>query len=511
MKKHIKTLCRLEILPHVEDFTLIAIVFIFFLLRAPSLIEPEWYGDEGIYQVIGLALSKGALLYRDIWDNKPPLLYLYYSLVKGDLFLIKSLSLVFGAAAVVVFFYLSRHLFGKKLLPVIVSTLLFAVFFGSPVLEGNVANAENFMLFPILLSLFFITKLRNKSSAILPITSGLLLSAAFLTKIVALFDLCAFLVILFTLRFYGKNIVDIKNHFQQTPKVLFQVMRQETLIIISFLIPIIATSLVFILTGSFGDFIRAAFSQNIGYVGWKNYLEIHMGSVNFAVPQGILFIKITLLIMSIFLIFLYRRKISVAGIVVYIWLAFSMFNAFFSGRPYTHYILVLLPVLCLLAGLITTSKKNMVVHLGVLVAVIFLVYFNFDYYKKNVRYYQNYVAYVMGEKSVSDYQKFFDGDTPKNYAVAQFIKDNTNEDDNVMMVSNSSTIYYMADKLPPGRYIVAYHMEFYKNAIDETKKALDNKKPKYIISTNDNLVKEFINDYELQYILHDVKIYEKQL
>lgn len=510
MKKHIKTLCRLEILPHVEDFILISIVFIFFLLRAPSLIEPEWYGDEGIYQVIGLALSKGALLYRDIWDNKPPLLYIYYAFVNGDLFLIKSLSLMFGAAAVVVFFYLARHLFGKKLLPTIVSTALFAVFFGAPVLEGNVANAENFMLFPILLALLLITKLTYKSRAILPITSGLLLSVAFLTKIVALFDVCAFMIILFTLRFYGKNLVDIKSHFLQSPKVFFKVMRQESLMLAAFLMPIILTGFIFIISGSFGDFLRATFSQNIGYVGWKNYLQVHVGIVNFAIPQGILIIKGVLLVSAVLLIFTYRKKISVAGIVIYIWLVFSVFNAFFSGRPYTHYILVLLPALCLLVGLIFTSKKKAAIHIGVLMILILLIHSNFDYYKKNIRYYQNYTAFVMGEKSVTDYQKFFDGDTPKNYAVAQFIKENTNEGDNIMMVSNSSTIYYMANKLPPGRYIVAYHMEFYDNAIRETKNALVSKRPKYIISSNDNLSKEFINGYILQYILHGVKIYEKQ-
>ena len=28
-----------------------------FLLRLPSLFEPDWYGDEGIYQVLGLGIQ----------------------------------------------------------------------------------------------------------------------------------------------------------------------------------------------------------------------------------------------------------------------------------------------------------------------------------------------------------------------------------------------------------------------------------------------------------------------
>lgn len=511
VKKHIKSFCRLEILPHVEDFTLIIIVFVFFVLRIPSLIEPEWYGDEGIYQVIGLALHKGGLLYRDIWDNKPPVLYIYYALVNGDLFLIKFLSLTFGAAAVITFFYLARQLFLRKPLSVYLSTAVFAILFGMPVLEGNIANAENFMLFPILFSLLLITKLKSRSSPLLPICSGLLLSLAFLTKIVAIFDLCAFMVILFSLRFYTKSFVDIRKHFLQSPRYVISVMRQEVLLLTAFFIPIILTGFYFLAMGSMGDFIRATFSQNVGYVGWKNYLQINLGIIQVAIPQGVLIFKIIVLAVVVLGLVTYRRRFGVSSLVIYIWLSFSVFNAFFSGRPYTHYILVMLPVMCLLLGLAVAQKRKGMVHAAVFLVLVLLVYLNFDYYKKITPYYKNYVDFVMGEKSVKNYQKFFDADTPKNYDLAQFIRENTTDTDNVMLVSNSSTVYYMADKLPPGRYIVAYHIEFYKNAIDETKKALDIKNPKYIISTNDNLAKEFIGSYTLQYVLHGVKIYEKQL
>ena len=52
---------------------LFAICLVFVILRIPSLIEPYWYGDEGIYQVVGHAINSGEILYKDIWDNKPPL------------------------------------------------------------------------------------------------------------------------------------------------------------------------------------------------------------------------------------------------------------------------------------------------------------------------------------------------------------------------------------------------------------------------------------------------------
>src|SRR3990167_1365562 len=77
------------------------------LLPIPSFIEPYWYGDEGIYQVIGMGLRNGRLLYRDIWDNKPPLLYVLYALYNSDQFTIRLVSALFGIGSIIVFSFFS--------------------------------------------------------------------------------------------------------------------------------------------------------------------------------------------------------------------------------------------------------------------------------------------------------------------------------------------------------------------------------------------------------------------
>src|SRR5260370_4820629 len=115
-----------------EFWFLMSISVAFFLLRLPSLLEPYWYGDEGIYETIGLALSKGRFLYTQIWDNKPPLLYLTYGLFQGDQFSVRLLSLFFGITSTIAFLYLSQKLF-RQLKTSIVTTELFALLFASPV------------------------------------------------------------------------------------------------------------------------------------------------------------------------------------------------------------------------------------------------------------------------------------------------------------------------------------------------------------------------------------------
>ena len=62
-----------KIKPHLP---LILILFFTLLLRVPSLLEPFWHGDEGVYMAVGQALLKDLSLYTGAFDNKPPAIYL---------------------------------------------------------------------------------------------------------------------------------------------------------------------------------------------------------------------------------------------------------------------------------------------------------------------------------------------------------------------------------------------------------------------------------------------------
>src|SRR5690349_2456022 len=154
----IKLLCKIE--KDKAFWALLAISFFFFLLRLPSLIEPNWYGDEGYYQVIGMALNHGSLLYSQIWDNKPPLLYIIYAIFHGDQFSVRLASLFVGLFTTWAFYYLAKKLFNHEKTSII-TTSIFALLFATPLIEGNIANAENLMLFPITLAAILVYKISN--------------------------------------------------------------------------------------------------------------------------------------------------------------------------------------------------------------------------------------------------------------------------------------------------------------------------------------------------------------
>jgi hypothetical protein len=473
---------------------LFANIILFFLLRFPSLFEPNWYGDEGVYQTLGTALNKGRILYQGIFDNKPPLLYVFYSFFNGDQFFVRLLSLIFGALAVITFFYLARKLF-KKISSVYVSTLIFTLIFGLPVIEGNIANAENFMLFFILSAFYlaldhFKTKWEDKMF----FWSGLVLGLAFLFKIVAVFDFASLVVFLIIVKTPQKFTGRL--HVQ-----LLSGLRDLYWLIIGFLIPIIACAVFFFTQGAFSDFITATFFSNIGYVGYGN---------KFIIPQGFLILKLLLLSLFIVFVFVKRNKLTMESILIWTWLSFSIFNALFSQRPYTHYLLTLLPSFSLLTGLVIEEKKLRKINVVFVLAILILAFKLFWVYTKNIPYYVNFIDFVTNGRTATDYQRFFDKKTPTYYRLSQYITANTSKNENIFIWGNNPQLYKISDKLPPGKYTVAYHITNYKDGILNTKEGLKEAKPKLIIiMPNAGNYPFSLSDYKPSVVIDNVYVYEK--
>ena len=432
--------------------------FLFFLLRLPSLFEPLWYGDEGIYQAIGTSLNHGKLLYAEIFDNKPPLLYWLYAILNSDQFTIRLASLIFGILSIVIFFLLSKKLFENTKSKVhFLTTFIFATLFGLPILEGNIANAENFMLLPILVAALLISNLKSRISNLKFFIAGTLLGIAFLFKIVAIFDLSAFFVFYFIL-----NFDSLKKRISLSK------------ILVGFFLPIFLVTLFFVMNGTSFDFLKAAFISNISYVNYGNKI----GNT-----PALLFIKLILLGGFTLFMFLKRKKINASSLFIIIWVAFSLFNASFSQRPYAHYLLVLLPSFCLLMGLIFSEKKyKKIIIIYFLITLLVLIKgFGIPNFNKNILYYKNFISYIKGEKTMIQYQAFFDRNTPLDYEIARFIKPKLKKNDTIFIWGNNAQLYQLVNVIAPTKYIVAYHIKNYKDGIPTTRNSLEKIKPKFIV------------------------------
>lgn len=487
-----KTLCELE--KSRNFWYLFLISFLFFIFRFPSLFEPYWYGDEGVYQAVGLALRNGRLLYSQIWDNKPPLLYMLYSIFDSDQFTLKLLSLIFGLVSIFVFYKLAGKILSEKFS--LISTALFSLLFGLPILEGNIANAENFMILPTLIcALLIINAKRSKISIYL--FSGFLVGLSFLFKIVAIFDFAAFFIFI-SLFSDEKFIERIKNKnygSYEIKRILF--------FVVGFVIPILITAMYFLVKGAFIPFINATFLSNIGYVGYGN---------RFLIPQGLLILKLITLFGAIILLYAKRKAVPSQIIFVYLWFAFSLFNAFFSQRPYTHYLLVLLPSFILLLGILFSYKPLRKLNLIIILATLLIITKIFTAYGKFISYYGNFLSFMEGKEDVSSYQRFFDRLTPIDYELASFIKAGSTKDQIMYTWGNNAQLYKLTSKLPPGRYTVAYHVTSSKNGALETEASLKMNKPKIIIvMPYMNFVPFSLNDYTKTITIEGADVYERVL
>lgn len=489
----------LQKLEKTRDFWFLLITsFFFFLLRLPSLFEPYWYGDEGIYQVLGVAMNQGRLLYRDIWDNKPPLLYFIYSLFGSDQFWVRFFSLVIGLVTVIAFYFLAKKLFAKEKI-VWTGTALFALLFGLPLLEGNIANAENFMLLPIITSGLLVlksteTKILNTKYMMLFI-AGLLLSIAFLFKIVAVFDFAALTVFLV----FADSNFSFKNLLKRQT-LIFEIEKIASFIL-GFILPIILVAAVFLFNGAIYYFIKAVLFSNVGYVGYGN---------KFIIPQGFLILK--LIILGSFCLFIYakRKSLSFPSMFIWLWFAFSLFNAFFSQRPYTHYLLTMLPAFCLLVGFFLFDKKRQRFTLLILILTLVIVIKSFWFFARFPFYYTNFISFITNQKSVSSYQAFFDKNTPTDYRIAAYINLHTNPDDSIFIWGNNAQVYKLTGKLPPGKYAAAYHITSYPDGVSNTKTGILMKKPKTIvIMPNVGQIPFSLLNYREKIIINNVLIYER--
>ncbi|MGH2411525.1 MAG: ArnT family glycosyltransferase, partial [Chloroflexota bacterium] len=119
------------------------------LWRLPGLADPPWLNDEGVYAMVGRALLHGEKLYRQVWENKPPAIYLLNAAAErlgGAGHVITSMRLLALIASVIALTALYRLMAaergpGAARLAVVMA----GIGLDLPLIDGTEANAEIFV------------------------------------------------------------------------------------------------------------------------------------------------------------------------------------------------------------------------------------------------------------------------------------------------------------------------------------------------------------------------------
>lgn len=486
-----------------SKYWLVLVLLIFVLLKIPSLFEPFTYGDEGIYLTLGQAARKGVVWYSQIHDNKPPMLYLMAA-IANSFPSYRMINFIWSLATIFAFYRLAKLVFSKNKLAIVLSTAALAVSSSLHSLEGNVANAENFMMLPTIIAFYLIYKALSNKIPHRPmlnllranwawLLAGGLFSIATLFKVPAAFDFAAAIVLVLLVIFEAK-----KKDYSLYAK-------RYTLLFVGFLFPILATMVYYFFKGALLPYLTAAFFQNLPYLSsWAADKPQAGGFPTLLLARGGLILLMTILI------YYYRKRLSLATKLILLWFSFSWFAALLSARPYPHYLIQILPPLSLSFGyLAIKSKKEWQKALFPLVLILifritFAVFHFWDY--PNRPYYLNFCQFALGLKTKEEYFLDFDPQSLDLYQTADYLQDRTLPDEKIFIWGTQPSIYSLARRLPVGRYTSSYHIIDF-NGYQDTLEKLSQKPPRYLLVTGD----EKRPFPALVYFIHTHYTFEKQI
>lgn len=431
--------------------------FVFIVLRLPSLFEPYWYGDEGVYLTLGLAIRKGLVLYSQIHDNKPPTLY-YLAAISQTVFGFRLLLSLVMIPTIYYFYRLALSFFSQKTSQII--TFVFLIITSIPFLEGNIANAEVFMLLPTILGFLIFLKAKKNINYF---WSGILLGLAFTIKVPVIIE--------FGFLFLWLFFSSIKDFKRKSFSIIFSLF----IFGLSFLIPIALFGIYFIAKGAFPLFLSSALLQNFSYLSsWAT------GTQSASVSSGGLFTRLIVLLIFWGIIFLSKKKKFIDSHFSFIlfWFSATIFGALLSTRPYPHYLIQVIPPLCLLLPFIFNFKK---IIYSIITSICFVLFFlitqKYHFYSfTTLPYYQAF--YLSG--SITKFHQYFGQDAISSYQMAQYIQKNSSLKDRIFVWGDMPYIYALSNRLPPGRYTVAYHILDF-NGYEETMIDLKTYLPKVIV------------------------------
>jgi len=443
---------------------LLVLILVFnVLLRLPSLFDPVSYGDECIYLTLGNAFNRGLVFYRDIHDNKPPLLYFFAALAQGRQFYFRLITIIWNTVNVWLIYKLAKLLLQKEKAG-LVAALLFVFFSLLP--EGRIANGEIFMIMPATLGVFISLKGFQKKKDLYFFLAGFCFSLGFLFKVPAVLEFMGFILALFV--FTKLNLVFNKRK----PALILGLLKDKrfVLLLTSFFLPILLSIIYYWTQNASTPYIRSALLQNIGYLS------------SWAGASKGLYQRLVILLLVGGLIYSWHKRLTLPYFLPALMFLFGLYGVFLSERPYPHYFMQVAPWAALLLTVTFWLRKKE--HLIITFILLFLgfagvIKFDFWWYS-HLPYYRNFLRFARGEITRQQYFAFFGTKVLNDYQIAKYLKAHTKPDQPVFIWGDGACIYTLSGRLPSGRYTVNYHIYDF-NGYKETLKAIEEKRTPTIV------------------------------
>jgi len=404
------------------------------LLYLPFLNEP-FERDEGVYATIAQLILRGDLPYRDGFEHKPPLVFGWYALsflaFGQHVWAPRLVAAVLESVTALLVYVQGRLLFSRR--EALLAALAFGLSIGVAKFHTN-ANAEYFMLLPLVAGL--VTFTLGHQTGRLPwfLLSGVLNGIAIMTKEVGVFNL-AFLV-LWTVYLAWRSGELGRHHVAAVALLLGGCSLAVALTIA----PIVVL-------GAFADFSDAVLFS-LQYVGHRSAAEHVIGLAVLGVFPFI--VAGPWIALSLFgFVYLMRRGGDRWHWLLAGWLLAGVMSMIFVGRLYAHYYAHLLPALSLMVPLGVRFLRNrwqvapvragaLMLLVGALAAGTIAL---------------NGQVYLHDSADERHLSKFPDDSSIESPALARYIADNTSPEDPIYNLGFQSELYFYARRRPATRYL----------------------------------------------------------
>jgi hypothetical protein len=475
------------------------------LWRLPAIGDPPWLNDEGTYANLGMAIFKGEAIYRQIWENKPPAIYLLFGIVHevvGPSGLLVGVRLLAAVAALIIqiaILRLTRPFAGRlvSMLAVAVAGLCLDL----PILDGTSANAEIFMtacttvgmaLLWSTLRRVYVTSAQDLPAPLAPgvmVCAGAAFGAATMFKFVSGTDLLAALA---TVLVYGhrRGICMLALLFGTS-------------------LPVGTVAIWLTYRGLLGDALYATIGYNSGYVATGQGMHAPLfGIALLLIPALLIGIGVVLAQMS-------RqggrsatppgRGITGGGEQGHIdkrfagamswWCGAALIGALASGRLYPHYFIEAVPPTAVCVALFARkalggNERQMRMALAALIVTWSAGvpagswWASIGQRDNDARPYAYYAAawlHLTGRIGDTVFGNRIDPRVERNVAVAQYLKAQPVRDRRLYVWGNTPWIYYLSGFDHAARFISAYYNPPIPGGMSQAIASLQSAPPSFIV------------------------------
>jgi hypothetical protein len=281
------------------------------IVRLPTLSEPRWFSDEGIFTAVAQGVSGGLPLYAKVFDNSPPGIYmLFLALISlGAVqhhWLVGAASSAAVASVALLMFSLVRRLASTTTAALAAATCGIAL--SIPTLDGDLINVELAALPFFMASLLVAFSKRPWA----PYASGLLLGLAILIRPSFVVDSVALLVPLVLIG--------------STP------IRRVGLAAAGLASVLVAMGSFLLVDGSLGAYVGTVMPSNHAYVVWSNAGSLTPLYLRLLALAGVAAVW-------------FRMSRTIQGRLMAIWIPAALAGATITPREYMHYAQEAIPAL----------------------------------------------------------------------------------------------------------------------------------------------------------------------